>query len=569
MGRAGNRTGFKVFSFNTTIRNPGRNYYFLKVFENFDVQEMDDKNLKKYLIELVRKGYYRMNIVSSTIKYKFENDIELTDDEIQEVINNNPQECGTSGRVMTQLRSLKDQGFLAFERVRRGVNRISITAIGRELLNNQKEQSIIYTKSFLGLHAKNPCRTTMLNKSRPFLNTLFVINEVNKYCRENGLPEKGILKHEFAAFVLSMKDCNYKSAAEEIIKYRKLFKSQINKQYIEEYLKSNDILELDFNSLIKDYSDEVFRKFEMTTLLIMHGAYNYIYINFSQYNIEKINAILQFYSNYSYIDFSTADEYNKYINDIIIPWETDDKIKRRIIEAKASALKMTPDEKLTLEQQEEFLDRIFYNQALSRVVEGIDINEVYKELLILSGKINEKSKYEHISEPLRLEYLLTLLIGKKYGLKGLVSNIIYNEDGVPLHCAPSGKCDIIYIDKEGSYILEPTMQRGRNQQLNSETTNIARHVKKEKEEHNLDYRVMMIAPYVHSDVADYFMYKLKTEGVKLTTLTISKTIDLMMVSNDIPNLNDNYDKIIDLMKVTDATSFANLINDFEFDVRRI
>lgn len=35
-------------------------------------------------------------------------------------------------------------------------------------------------------------------------------------------------------------------------------------------------------------------------------------------------------------------------------------------------------------------------------------------------KINEKSKYEHISEPLRLEYLLTLLIGKKYGLKGLV-----------------------------------------------------------------------------------------------------------------------------------------------------
>ena len=57
--------------------------------------------------------------------------------------------------------------------------------------------------------------------------------------------------------------------------------------------------------------------------------------------------------------------------------------------------------------------------------------------------------------------------------------------------------------------------RGRNQQLNSETTNIARHVKRQKEEHNLDYRVMMVAPYVHSDVADYFMYKLKTEGVSI------------------------------------------------------
>ena len=83
MGRAGNRTGYKVFSFNTTIRNPGRNYYFLRVFEDFDGQVMDDKNLRKYLIELVRKGYYRMNIVSSTIRYKFENDIELDDTEIK------------------------------------------------------------------------------------------------------------------------------------------------------------------------------------------------------------------------------------------------------------------------------------------------------------------------------------------------------------------------------------------------------------------------------------------------------------------------------------------------------
>ena len=569
MGRAGNRTGYKVFSFNTTIRNPGRNYYFLRVFEDFDGQVMDDKNLRKYLIELVRKGYYRMNIISSTIRYKFENDIELDDTEINKVIEDNPQECGTSGRVMTQLRSLKDQGFLLFETIRRGVNKISITAIGRELLNNQKDQSIVYTKAFLGLHAKNPCRTTMLNESRPFLNTLFVINEVNKYCKEHGLPEKGILKHEFVAFVLSMKDCNYKAAANEIIKYRQLFRSNINQKYIEEYLQTNDILELQFSSLIKDYTDEVFRKFEMTSLLIMHGAYNYVYINFSQYNIEKINSILQFYSDYSYKNFSTAEEYNSYINDIVIPWEMDVKIKRRVVEAKAAALRMSLDNSITLEQQEEYLDRIFYNQALSKVINDIDLTLIYKELLILSGKNNEKSKFEHIGEPLRLEYLLTLLIGKKYGLSGLVSNIIYNEDGVPLHCAPSGKCDIMYFNENGSYILEPTMQRGRNQQLNSETTNIARHVKNEKNNHNLDYRVMMVAPYVHPDVADYFMYKLKTENVKLTTLTIAKTIDLILESNDILNLNINYDEIIDFMKITDSTSFANSINDFEFDITKI
>lgn len=40
-------------------------------------------------------------------------------------------------------------------------------------------------------------------------------------------------------------------------------------------------------------------------------------------------------------------------------------------------------------------------------------------------------------------------------------------------------------------------------------------------------------------------------------------------SNDILNLNINYDEIIDFMKITDSTSFANSINDFEFDITKI
>ena len=46
----------------------------------------------------------------------------------------------------------------------------------------------------------------------------------------------------------------------------------------------------------------------------------------------------------------------------------------------------------------------------------------------MSGTAKGKSTFEDISEPLRLEYLLALILGKKYGTKGLISNIIYNED---------------------------------------------------------------------------------------------------------------------------------------------
>ena len=264
-----------------------------------------------------------------------------------------------------------------------------------------------------------------------------------------------------------MKDCDYKTAAKDIIEYRKKYRFEPNEAFFKKYLKDNDILPLKTQSLIRDYPDEVFRKFEMTGLIVQHGKFNYTYYNFSQYNIEKVKALLELYKNYSFKEFANANEYYKYLSLIKLPWEDNDKIRRKVVEAKAVALKMVPDASLTLEEQESYLDRVFYTKALEKAIASTDLTQVYKELRILAGKLKDKSVYDSIPEPLRLEYLLALAIGKKYGVKGLVSNIIYNEDGYPLHCAPSGKCDIKYIHQDGAYIIEPTMQRGRNQQLNS------------------------------------------------------------------------------------------------------
>ena len=180
-------------------------------------------------------------------------------------------------------------------------------------------------------------------------------------------------------------------------------------------------------------------------------------------------------------------------------------------------------------QQEELLDRFFYNKTLENAVEKYDYKLINKELLILSGTIKEKSKFDDISEPLRLEYLLALLIGKRYGTKGLVSNIIYNEDGAPLHFAPAGKCDIIFHHVDGSFILEPTMQRGKNQILNNETANVARHVKEETQDTGIEYRAMMIAPYVHPDVASFFQFKASKDKVKIAPLNIDRVVGLVEI----------------------------------------
>lgn len=559
MGTSGNRPGNKVFSISTTIRNPKRNTDFLEAFQPFEGKILNDTDMYLFMFELVKRGIYRFTKISETVKKKLEAEEELTAQEVRESIENNPQKPGMPGRVMTWLRSLKDQGFLIFD----NAGSISISKLGKDLIDNTTDATLIYTKAMIGMHANNPARTAMHNQSRPFLNTLFVINEVNKQWKALGNEPKGILKHEFSYFVLSMTDCDYISAAKAIIDYRKKYRYEPNQVFAKEYLENLNLPPLAEGSLLRDYPDDVFRKFEMTGLLIEHGSFNYKYYNFSQYHEEKVNVLLDYYKDYSFKTFNSKEEYYDYLYNIVIPWESNEKIRNKIIEAKAKVLSITLDGTLTLNQKEEMLDRMFYSNALSKAVKKHDMKLIFKELLILSGLIKEDSKFKDIAEPLRLEYLLALTIGKLYGTEGLVSNIIYNEEGEPLHCAPGGKCDIQFINKDGSYILEPTMQRGRSQQLNNETTNIARHVRKENQGGVVNYRVIMVAPVVHPDVIDYFKYASFSNKVSLLTSTINRVVGLFNDSSTVNELNENFDIVFNKMMTSEIEEFADLINKFK------
>ena len=245
-----------------------------------------------------------------------------------------------------------------------------------------------------------------------------------------------------------------------------------------------------------------------------------------------------------------------------IPWEDDEFIRRKIVEEKAKVLGMILNPNNTIEENEEQLDRVFFTHSLKKAIERYDYQFISNELLILSRHKRDKSQLEDISEPLRLEYLLALYFGKRYGLQGLISNIIYDEDGLPLHCAPGGKSDIIFHNENGSYILEPTMLTSRQQQQNSETTNIVRHVKDEESKTKLKYRVMMIAPCVHTDVADFFQFKAVREGVKITPITIERTIGLLKDSNTLQDLGLNYDEILQLLVNNDVEVYSEIINAY-------
>ena len=538
MGTSGNRKGYKVFSINTTVRNPQRNLEFLRHFQKFNGLVFDGKIKMLYFIELVRNGVYQFSNISNSIKEKLLNDIPLNEQEIKELFENNPQATGFNGRVMTQLRALKDQGFLIFSGNKTKPT-ITMTNFAFELINGEKPITDIYTKMMIGLHSRNPARTSMLNKARVFLNTIFVIDLLKKEWQKLGNEAKGILKYEFS-FVLGMKDCDYKKCVKDILTYRKLYGLKENKDYIKKYLFDEMGLEkLSYQSL-SDYTDEVFRKFEMTGLLIARGKFGHIYYDFSTFNLTKIQSLLREYKGYKFKEFKSVTEYIDFLSNIKLPWLVSEKVRKELIENKAKNLeiKLKENDFSDLNTLEETLNQQFYNKALQNKIVQSEVAALLDELRILASLIKKESQFESIPEPLRLEYLLALILGKKYGIANLTSNLIYNENGTPLSYAPAGKADLTYQN----CLFEATMIKNKNQQLNSETTSIARHMKESVEQGQGDLRTLLIAPYIHWDVALFFKFCAKEFESKIAPITIANFITLIEKSDKFSDFKANFDK---------------------------
>lgn len=555
MGRSGNNPGYKVFSISTTIRNPRRNTEFLEVLKKFDNTELTSETKNEIYIELIRQGIYKVNNLDNLIKEKYEQNILLTDEEINKIIKENPQKTGDEGRLMTQIRALKDTGLVNLIGSR-NKKTLQITPLGYKLLNNDNIDDV-YSKAMIGLHANNPQRTTIYNKSRPFLNTLFVINEVNKVLGN----DKGILWHEFAVFVLSMKDCDYKTTAQYIIENRKKNKNKINQIYLENYLyqivKVNSVK---FNSILKDYADDVYRKFDMTGLIDSSGFGNNTYVRFDKYNISKVKSILNYYSDYKYTEFENTEKYTDYLTEIVLPWEKSDYVKRQIVEDKKKNLNVEINENDSLDNQIKELDSINNKRIFENFVDNIKMDVIKKELILLSRNLGEKSEFNSIPEPVRLEWFIALITAKVYGAKYVKPNLTLDNNGVPKSHAAGGLADIEFITEELYCLIEVTLQRDYKQQENNETTSISDHLRELKS--NKEKCSILIAPRIHNRVVDYFQYCTIRSKLTILATTIELYIEMIEESKNIDEFKIIIDKMTKKMIEMELKDYCDYINNY-------
>ncbi len=559
MGRSWNVSWYKVFSFSTTLRNPIRNLAFLTIFKDFDGKVLDIETKNILYEEIIRRWAYRFSKISNAIKTKYINWELLTDEEVKTVIEDNPQKTWKWGRLMTWVRAIKDCWLISLTEIKYNTYLMKISELGNQLLEWYNPETV-YAKALIWCHAKNPQREAIFNESRPFLNTIFVINEINKKTWNN----KWILEHEFWAFVLSMKDCNFLEAANDILKYREKYWYEINQEAIENYLyKEKWLVEIDFKDVYNEYPDDVFRKFDMTWLFDRSWFWWYCYIRFKEFNLSKVNQIIEEFKDYWFQKFSTPDEYVKYLSEIQIPWEISDDLKVRIIEEQEKELEITVDKDQSYDNQMKELTRLYNNIVFSKCVDSgeFDIELIKKELKILCGSSWEKTMFNDIPEPVRLEWLIALITASTYGSSYVKPNLLFDNDWLPKSFAPWWMADIEFISEKLYCLIEVTLMKDYKQQVNSETTSISDHL----DELQTDKKKcsLLLAPYIHHRVVRYFQFESKENDLSILALSILlylKNIENHWTIDDFINMINHYTEKLNTLT---NKEYADLVNSIE------
>lgn len=553
---AGNRTGIKMYSFNTTVRMPDKNIEFLELFKEFEGTLFDDTERLKYYIEAIKKNIIKPMRVSPTTREKIRSGQDLSDEEIKEILINNKPRNGFGGRVGDFISAMSSQGFL-----QKQGKRYRLTSLGNELISKPENETDIYTKAMVSLQYGSVDRNTATNRAIPFLNMIFVMNELNvKYDQK----ECGISDFELGVFVFTMSDCNYKKTASEIIDYRKNNGGKIDYDFAMNFIHNTRHILAISASTLDDYTDEVLRKFKKTGLFTEEKKYKKNLYRFSEVESEKINLLIKKYADYKWVNYSSVDDYFNDIEQVVLPWEEDDSLYALILKKKAELIGWQEDlnnldKKARDEIESKYSDYIFQNT----IKDEYTLDLIIHELEMINGKVRGNSILPDTENYIKLEWFTSLLLSNKFGVNNVKSNLRYYDDGTPKCCAGGNEPDVELHSPDTSYNIEVTTISNKNQQVNLETTSVLRHLDESNRKNENKTKAIMVAPYIHYDTIN--IYQISARGISTETVAVPLTIDafikIVIDSDSIEDFDDKINEYAKLLLDLEVSDFEKMVNE--------
>lgn len=490
------KSSYKPLLFTTTIRNPERLKWFLRVLKIHDEQILDDALAEKIAGEIIAAGLYRPRNLSTSVKQKIKDKAPLTDQEITKILNDNPQRHKEAGfaygwpsRFDTWFKFAKEIGFVFYQ----SGKEIKFSKIGLKLIDEEypEFEQQAFLNAFVKYQSNNPFRRK-LNENIPLVLLLQVIKKLNG---DDELSNAGISKLELP-LVIYWKNSDAEALYQRIKKIRQDFKYSPSSEVIieicqQEIMKGEDIVRSN-KSIVGDYPDEFIRKMRLTGLISLRGGGRFI--DFNKNEQQKIDYVLNNYSDYE--KCSTEESYFKYISTV----------DKHLFSFKPK--KVSSSER---------------NKFLVKWVGIYTWDKIKEEMLNLSGKrLTKDDTLKYLSAPVRLEFLTTLAIKSKFPKVTVIPNYPVDDEGLPTSTAPgSGNTgDIECFENSNGILIEVTMSEGRMQTM-MEVWPISRHLTKFGKEMS-NSMCYFIAPSIFTDSLKQIAFVKNEDNLFISPWTIKE-----------------------------------------------
>lgn len=442
---------YKPLLFTTTLRNPERLKWFLGVLKDYNGKVLGDQLAEEISGEVIRVGLYKPTNICAAVKNKIETKEPLSDSEVKKVLEDNPQnhkEAGFSkgwaSRFDTWFKIAKELGFVYYK----NGEKIRFSDIGLKLVDNEHPEfeQQAFLNAFVKYQSNSPFRR-VLNENAPLILLLSVINKINA---DKDLNGTGISKLELP-LVIFWKNNDADKLYKLIKKIRKEHGYTPSWEVIVDIC-VNQIMDGNFKkfnpkSIMVDYPDEFIRKMRLTGLISLRGAGRFIDINKNEQT--KVDYALAIYSDYK--KYTTEESYFEYMS----------AVDENLISFVAKPV--------SVGERAAFLAKWVGIYSWSRIKE---------EMLNLAKKrLTKDDVLKYLSNPVRLEFLVSLAIKSKFPNVKVVSNYPYDDEGLPTSTAGGvgDKGDIECFEDVNGILVEVTMSEGRMQTM-MEVWPISRHL---------------------------------------------------------------------------------------------
>ena len=489
---------YKQMALEVAVRNPERYQDFLTTFSKFEGQILNNDGILDIYVQLYLDGV----VVSSNLSEEQQSNPIFLRNYIMDNNSHNNEwgfPTGYQAAFTRYLKTLSEFGFIYSQYN----ERLQLSPVAKAVVSKKITLSEAFALQSMRFWRKSPYRR-VLNDFNYFS---FVLSAITKL---NALGRK-MSQNQFLLSLFS-DDGDIDSYIETINSNNFGNDEDLTYLYVLQHYSEVDALHAKVakkSSSFNDYGNTVFRVLQLT---------GFITVEHSGVMLLSINKNRQeFLSKLKRFNFTISEEAKE---------------DEKLYFEELGYFSMEMEHLIVAYREKEDLSTADYNKKIPAILESYALNKkILADYLIevAQGKKDNRA-FWFIQAPIKFELLITLFLYSCYGNEfAYKPNFKCDDVGIPYSHAPGNIGDIEIYNSFTHWLVEVTLIRSKNQQLNNETINLFRHL---VEDTSRTQYMNLVAPYIHEDT------DLMIKVGMVITLAENKKLSLFCKANDINSFVD-------------------------------